>query len=347
MRVPNTVDGAAFFRFAREELSAWEAIVGQRIAHEEFGTGTVIKAQVRTCLKESVFTIRWDKAVTSVRGIVSNEIRYIALVFDGSAITELTLPPDLIDRMQHWERVQQEKKRLAGEEEKHRHKVEAAVEALQDERRRQREREAAARDDFRRLKEKYGASWFIERSPLSLLYAILLKLEDDTRLSNDDEEWLREERLLAVLAKHYEREGLLAAAGSCWRKARIPRPERALAITEGIEDDHMVLTMRGGAFRDLRDLDRAEACGRKAIGLKPDDFHPYNLLGAVFYQRGDPKKGEAFFVKARELGSNERSVDASIRSAIELSDENVKERVARYLVDKDPERYAWANTYIR
>ena len=42
-------------------------------------------------------------------------------------------------------------------------------------------------------------------------------------------------------------------------------------------------------------MDEAERCGQTAIKLAPKDFYPYNLLGAVYFQRGDPEEGDKYF----------------------------------------------------
>ncbi|HMC64590.1 MAG TPA: hypothetical protein VKI65_06600, partial [Gemmataceae bacterium] len=250
--------------------------------------------------------------------------------------TELHLPHDRAQELQLFEEVLAEQRRR---DELAARQAEETARARREQEVRQ--REAIARDESRRLKTKYGVDWYEDDSPL---YPILLDLEGGRELSDSDETWLNRNRLFPVLAFHYERVGLLARAGSYWRKAQ--NPERALRITdnERVQNNSPVLTMRGGAFRDLNDLDSAERCGFSAIKLSPEDYHPYNLLGAVYYQRGLPEQGDQYFQMAVALGSEEE--DESIQSALEKAAADEKKRVAEHLLKRDAARFAWARSHL-
>ncbi|HBK21982.1 MAG TPA: hypothetical protein DDZ60_05600, partial [Planktothrix sp. UBA10369] len=73
----------------------------------------------------------------------------------------------------------------------------------------------------------------------------------------------------------------LPNASSHWRKAK--KPQRALKLTENINFNAIkenklksaLLTTRGGAFRDIDQLDKAETSARKAIEYQPNSHHPY------------------------------------------------------------------------
>jgi tetratricopeptide (TPR) repeat protein len=176
----------------------------------------------------------------------------------------------------------------------------------------ERERKAEARPTFQWLKEKYQISWYSEEFPLSQLHKILIDLDDEKNsLSDADKEWLEMRKLFQPIAIDYEKKGHLASAGSYWRKARMPG--RALHITADAKHlrNAAILTMRGGAYRDLGQLADAETAARKAMDLNPWSYYPYNLLGAIYYQRSLPKWGKRFFDRARELGSPQHEeVDA-------------------------------------
>ena len=207
----------------------------------------------------------------------------------------------------------------------------------------QRRAEAEARLEFQRLKEKYEVAWYRETSPVSPLYPILMDLVTGNKFSEGIEQWLKKEKLFAVLALYYEQDGKFATAGSFWRKAE--DPSRALRVSEGKRPASSILCMRGGAYRDLGELDPAETCGVQAISLSPTEYHPYNLLGAIYYQRGLPEQGDIFLQKARELGSKSNE-DAEIRSAFKKAGKDEQRHVAEYLLKKDPERYVWAKHYL-
>ncbi len=216
-----------------------------------------------------------------------------------------------------------------------------AVEANRSQLREERERRKASAE----LREKYGVGSYKDDAEPSRLDSILQKLEQAARLSQEDIDWLNARALWPVLAKHYELIGRLASAGRCWRQAKQPR--RALEITEGETSNPSVLTMRGGAYKDLGDLDSAENCANIAIDLAPDSYYPHNLLGAIHYVRGETKKGDDCFSKAIELGAPSHSVDRTIRSALEQLPKSEQRRAAEYLVAKDRIRYAWALKYLK
>jgi tetratricopeptide (TPR) repeat protein len=210
------------------------------------------------------------------------------------------------------------------------------------------------------LKRKYDAESHYDLSPSSPLFPILLKLEDGMPLSRDDEEWLKAHRLHATVAHHHQAEFRRTAnprrlvwASSALRQAG--KPEQALALT-----DHLlsiisitqrdvraeVLTTRGGAFRDLLALDDAERCAREAIRCR-ENHHPYNLLGAIYFMRGEPEEGDRYFERARVLGATPREEQFQMAGALRRSGSEQRRVVAEYLLKKDPARYRWAATYLR
>ncbi len=224
--------------------------------------------------------------------------------------------------------------------------VEEQKRKLEEEARKQEEYEAEAVEAFKRIKEKYAVDWYNEFSPVSRLNSVLMEIEEGKNLSDEDVRWLNAEGLYQALGHYYEKLGRLASAGSSWRKAK--NPHRAIEITQDkkVQNNSAILTMRGGAFRDLRELDEAEACGQEAIKLAREDYHPYNLLGAIYYQRGLPEEGDTYFERAKALGSLATERDNSIRSAVEKAGHDEKKRVVEYLLKKDSIRFAWARRYL-
>ena len=79
----------------------------------------------------------------------------------------------------------------------------------------------------------------------------------------------------------------LPSASSHWRSAG--QPQRALKLTEALNWEQIkdkklksaLLTTRGGAFRDVKELDETEKCARLAIEYQPQSHHPYTLMGAI------------------------------------------------------------------
>ena len=146
----------------------------------------------------------------------------------------------------------------------------------------------------------------------------------------------------------------LPNASSHWRKAEKPR--RALELTENINFDKIkenklksaLLTTRGGAFRDTKELSKAEKCALKAIEYQPNSHHPHTLMGAICYERGEYTKGDYWFEEAIKRGASPRDQDAEIKRVVKnAKDENKRSEVVEYLLKKDSQRYAWAKSYLK
>ena len=146
----------------------------------------------------------------------------------------------------------------------------------------------------------------------------------------------------------------LPNASSHWRQAK--QPQQALKLTENLNFDKIkenklksaLLTTRGGAFRDIGKLDQAEKCALKAIEYQPSSHHPYTLMGAICYERGEYSKGDHWFNEAIKRGASPRDQDAEIKRVVKnAKDENQRREVINYLLKKDPHRYAWAKSYLK
>jgi tetratricopeptide (TPR) repeat protein len=228
------------------------------------------------------------------------------------------------------------------------------------------EAEAEARREFARLKRKYSAESFSDDSPACHLFIILHRLEANEFL-DEDLNWLKARylhdtviRYCEKAAHYYEEEYRVSRdpwaaidASSYWRDA--DQPERALVATEGLFESlpasnykarAAVLTTRGGAYRDLGRLDMAEELGLKAIEINDERHYPYMLLGAVYYDKGYPEKGDEFFRMAIDRGEKPEAVDAEIRAAVEGAEKEQQKRDAEYLLKQDPKKYAWAKRYL-
>lgn len=140
---------------------------------------------------------------------------------------------------------------------------------------------------------------------------------------------------------------------SHWRKA--DEPEKALNATKNVNFDSIkenklksaILTTRGGAFRDLDQLDDAEKCARKAIEYQPNSYHPYTLMGAICFQRGQYSEGEKWFEEAIKRGASRDSIDSEIKKSITRMEEGeMRDEMINKLLEKDTIRYSWANKYL-
>jgi tetratricopeptide (TPR) repeat protein len=331
-----TLDPLWYFVYAGADGDAWGDIVGRRVTHWKYGSGRVMKVTPRDG-SPSIIRVRFVANEGDRR-----EREFLTSSFGDGMFTELVLPNDLAGLVQRdVQRRQAEQLRRKQEEL---------------ERRRQLALEARDRRHFAEMKRKYGAVQSGDDSPVSPLYRILLLLEDGDLPGAEDILWLEQEHLDSVVAivreREYERTQDLwsmVKASSKWQDAG--NHERALGLTCGVtaSDPKLMgalLTTRGRAYRHLRDLDQAEQCARDAIALNPTSFYAYNLLGAIYYQRGYPEDGDEQFQKALELGASDAGTDREIEAAVRIADRQQQRDVARFLLSKDASRYRWAEHYL-
>ncbi len=221
------------------------------------------------------------------------------------------------------------------------------------------------------LKNKYRILDLRNKLPFDPFYTIMLKLEAGERLDTLLVVRLIEEGLLArhgkIAIAHYKLEAqfhsqefhrtkdqyIIPTASSFWRKA--DEPWRALELTNNlnitlIKDlalKSRILVSRGAAFRDINRLEEAEDCAMQARDCQPDSHQPYTLLGAICFDKGEYAEGNDWFEEAISRGAKRNDIDDEIESVVRNSRNKKKQQeAAEYLLQKDPVRFAWANSYI-
>jgi hypothetical protein len=174
--------------------------------------------------------------------------------------------------------------------------------------------------------------------------------------------WLRgnpDKALVGLLADYRYREycasrdpWVLAQASALYRDAALAR--HSLRVTDGFKPDESsaaasaaVLTSRAAALADLERLDESYRCAKQALVLQPNGEHVCNLLGRLECVRGHGELGDAYFARAEAAGSDPDRADAQRRQALEAARGEARERLARFLIEKDPARYWWARKYLR
>lgn len=337
-------DAELFAAYAGDDIEVWRKIVGRQVTHTKFGSGTVTEVYEGTTGTHGVQPIRIRVRFRGLR-TPEDEKLFLTESFEKH-FTDLALP----EYMEGIEPIREQLQRQNVVEERRRKEAERRAQRLK----RQQEKEAEAARHFTELKAQYLVSDYRDRSPSSPLYAILLRLEEGEMLSKTDVDWLEDERLFEVIAKFYEdnipRDNWnVVRAGKYWRRAK--QPQKALELTEEARSDDAILmsaifTNRGGAFRDLRELQSAKVCAKEALRYNPHSHYACNLLGAIAYQSGEPEDGDRYFKKAEELGAVSRDQDEEIRTALDNADAESQQRAARYLLNKDPERFDWAKYYL-
>jgi hypothetical protein len=223
---------------------------------------------------------------------------------------------------------------------------------------------------FIQLKLKFDISNNRDNSPNDPLYLILQKLESNERVEPIDVAWLQEKGLFfgkirvkyySIEADFYQQEYKqtgnkwnLVNASSHLRKAE--KSKLALRLTdilpiEGIKEKKLkaaLLTTRGGAYRDIEELDNAENCAFYGIELQPSSHHPYTLMGAICYDRHQHSEGDEWFRKAIERGASPKDVDAEIKSVLKkIKDKKQIEKLLEHLLKTNLKLHRWAQDYLK
>ncbi len=220
-----------------------------------------------------------------------------------------------------------------------------------------------ARNQFAELANKYNVNInevVNESAGPTQLAKILNKLDDKDSLDEFELEWLEENKKFKLLANYYyslyknfpgNYGWCLAKASKFFIKAHLP--EKAIEITNrfsdrliSFSDASSAYTSRGAAFRRLQNSVKAKECANKAISLSSQSFYPYNLLGGISYDEGEWKEGDKYFEKAIKLGSDPRAREMEIQSVLQESTNiETRQAIIKYLLLKDPEKYAWTKQF--
>lgn len=319
------VTGSEFAQFAEAQADVWSQVQGVVIHHANYGTGTIQAVQPRKGYVPLITILFSTDAKTST---------FNSEAFKSGKITAVELPRELADSLPVWRaQVASQLAQAAAEE--------------------------AARNQLRELAKKYNVKLTEELTGITPLIPILLKMEGNEVIEDSELLWLEERSISNVLATyHYRRYRIdndpweLVKACRHLRKSGLP--EKCIEVSgqflqSGATESRVLAaahTTRGGAYRDLGDLEKAMTSANQAVGLSSNSFHPYNLLGAVHYEQGNPAEGDRNFEKAVKLGAHPKTQDAEIRTALKNSAIETKRVIADYLLRKDPAKYAWARTYL-
>ena len=289
-----------FAAHAGNDIAVWKTVEGQQITHIKYGTGTIVEAKLNAEPSSKVhLLVRFPKdGEKKFKGEDLAEARWWL---------DMQLPSDVLG-------LEQTRKRME-EEQRHREELRKQENKRRQELKEQRKKERESAEEFARLKEKYGVQVYPYDSPTDPLYLILLQIDEGESLDKKQLSWLKKYRLNETLAIYKERDysrsrngWRLIEASSYWRAAR--RPEKALKATDRLLEEHFasgpprfrsaILTTRGGALRDLGDLDAAERCAREGADQDQSSYHPHNLLGRILWQRGKAEEGDKCFARAAE-----------------------------------------------
>lgn len=216
------------------------------------------------------------------------------------------------------------------------------------------------------LRRKYGMD-YIDQPLFPRMMDILHHIDSGNRLAEDDFVWLTSvarDFFSEELQKAYHLHEAEFFAGEyrrtqdSWNTVnasghyrKCDQPGTALELLDSVSANRLkdaklrsaMCTTRGGVMRDLGRLDDARQLGEQGHELKPRDFRPCTLLGAVHMELGNFGEARDWYTKAEERGASERSIDSELRSIFQRADKTKREAIKVFLLAEDPSRYRWVN----
>jgi tetratricopeptide (TPR) repeat protein len=215
------------------------------------------------------------------------------------------------------------------------------------------------------LRDRYGVDIFVEPQCFGRLMDILKCVDAAQRLSDQDYVWL------TAVGKAYFSEQLRTAYHRLesdfffgeFKKTRDPwmavnasghyrkcnRASEAFALLSSLDVEAQksaklkaaLCTTHGGVMRDLKRWDEALRLGEKAHSIKPNDYRPCTLLGAIHMETGNYNFGQEWYAKAVERGATIDSVDQDLRNIFFRADQAKQAEMREFLLSDNAARYAW------
>jgi tetratricopeptide (TPR) repeat protein len=223
------------------------------------------------------------------------------------------------------------------------------------------------------LRREYGLDAFVDPKNYHKIIEILNKLDNGSRISKDELNWLSTEEdenyecyLTDELAKRYhyiEAEHFSAEfkrTGDLWQAVnasghfrKCEEPRHAELLLDSIKISPVITaklhsalcTTHGGVKRDLHKFDHALKLAIRAHELTPNDFRPCTLLGAIHYEQGDYEQGKKWYDEAIKRGFKESQVDKELKMIFRRLGRVKQVEMRQHLLSLDQERYEWVNKW--
>jgi hypothetical protein len=320
----NIICGKNWASFADDDYNVWNRVIGARILHQDFGEGTVQEVLNLTAIPLILISF------------ASRTEKISATHFRSGRININLLELELILLVEKFVKAKNAE-------------IAAAELALKE-----------AKEVFRKQAEKYHAptSLLWEKGKISLLVAILDKLESRDDLTNPEINWLEKKGLQRILATYFYRKYSDQKApwdliSACRYLNDAEMPSKVIDLSQKIKIESIaepkaqgaLLTTKGRALRKLNQLDDAKTAATEALEFYAESYHAHNLLGAISYQLGLPSEGDRHFAKAIALGSSPRFLTDELRRAISRSTPENRKVAVDYLLSKDPIKYSWVEQF--
>lgn len=198
----------------------------------------------------------------------------------------------------------------------------------------------------------------------SKLYKIFKYIKTGKRFLDNDVLWLIEKEFMesknklsieynlreaSFYIKEYEQKKdlwLIVNASSHFRKSN--NSNKSIEIIEKINFNEIkdkclksaLIITQGGAYRDLKEFDKALKNAKKGYDWNPKDYHPCTLFGALYYEKHEYSLGDKWYSKAKENGAKSDIIEKDIYSIYKKKKGKEKEKLKEHL-EKSDSYYAW------
>ena len=102
-----------------------------------------------------------------------------------------------------------------------------------------------------------------------------------------------------------------------------------------------LFVMEANAYFDLGEMNTALSCAHAAEEENPKNISACNLLGAIYFHLTQTDRGHNYFMKSISHGSSRSHVYREMRSVLKMLDVEQQRTTAIFLLNQDPENYAW------
>lgn len=223
-----------------------------------------------------------------------------------------------------------------------------------------------AKQKEKALLKKYDINEYLSGALPTELSEILNKLENETRLSQDEAVWLNTigKKFFSTKVRHkfhrleanYYLQEYAKNTKNIWNainaSSQLRKCQESLEAeeflekisTNGIKDKKLLsayFTTLGGVRRDLRKVKVAIDNASKAHNLTPDNYRPCTLLGAIYMETYQYTLGHEWYEKASERGATNQSINADLKSIISKMDKAKRNEMIEHLLKLDPHAYSW------
>ncbi|MDD2887425.1 MAG: hypothetical protein PHY66_06445 [Aliarcobacter sp.] len=193
----------------------------------------------------------------------------------------------------------------------------------------------------------------------SKLYKIFKYIKTGKRFLDNDILWLIEKEFMKSKnklsieynrreanfhIKEYEQKKdlwFIVRASSHFRKSN--QPNKSIEIIEKInfneiKDTYLksaLIITQGGAYRDIKELDKALKNAKKGYDWNSKDYHPCTLFGALYYEKHQYFLGDKWYLKAKENGAKDDIIEKDIYSIYQKRKGKDKEKLREHLKKSD------------